>query len=125
MGVGLNYSLPYQYRYTNQLAEMAALYPEVMESELSDYSPTAPPRKSQHTSLVRSRPGSPPRYDAVLAQDPQAREVAAQVRRAGGRGFTDSVARAGESRLNADIHLAPMISICMHHTPHGLLATNP
>ena len=91
-GVGLNYS-------RNQLTEMAALYPEVMESEMSDYSPTAP-RKSQHTPLVSSRSGSPPRYDAVLAQDPQARETAAQVRRGGGRGFTESMARAGESKLD-------------------------
>lgn len=62
-----------------------------MESEFSDasFSPTAPPRNPHYPSL---RTSSPPRYDAVLAQDPQARQMAADVRR---RGLTESLSRAG------------------------------
>ena len=73
---------------------------QVMESEFSDgsFSPSAPPRNSRHSSVRADSPkGIPrqttPRYNAVLAQDPQARQMAADIRR---RGLTDSLANAGK-----------------------------
>ncbi len=72
--------------------------PEVMESEMSEgegsFSPSAPPRRSSSTGL---RTRSPPRYDAVLAVDPQAREAASAFR--GRRAFGESLGHAGETGL--------------------------
>lgn len=78
--------------------------PQVMESEMSEMSepeegslsPSAPLRRSSQHTALRSR--SPPRYDAVLAQDPQAREAASMVNRR--RGFTESMAHAGKHECN-------------------------
>lgn len=68
---------------------------EVMESEMSDsaMSPSAPPRYPDLHDALRSR--SPPRYDAVLAEDSMARDSAAEARSRGNRGLTNSLAHAG------------------------------
>lgn len=69
--------------------------PEVMESDMSDgnLSPSAPPRRITRAqalgrggrNLSGSGSGSPPRYEAVMAAEPQPR----------GRNFTESLAHAG------------------------------
>ncbi len=81
-----------------ELQRVVMAYQAVEENEVSEesFSPTAPPRASQQTSL-RSGSGSPPRYDSVLANDPKARQVAAQVR--AGRTLQGSLARAGEFHI--------------------------
>ena len=74
--------------------ELAMAYRAVEESELGGgLPPSAPPRRPSQLSTLRSRSGSPPRYDAVLANDPKARQVAAEVRN---RGFQESMAHAGK-----------------------------
>lgn len=76
-------------------------YPEVeiAESELSGGSltPTAPPRnRTRSGGLMGSNSGSPPRYDAVVAADSQARRVAVEVQQDRGRNFQNSMAHAGK-----------------------------
>ena len=89
-------------------------YEAFSETELGEGNlhPSAPPRLSQRSSL-RSRSGSPPRYDAVLANDPQAREMASQVR---GRGFQESLAHAGKdlSEIAENLQVADFSFLQVH-----------
>ena len=73
----------------------------ITESELSNgtIAPSAPPPRFDGSSAS----GSPPGYDAVLANDPEARRMATEFR---SRGFTESLAHAGIKAEGIDVILS-------------------